>query len=60
MTAGIANAIPAIFVSGGLIMPATRFICPSGHEVNINQCLKNVFILKDVCSYQHYEQLLIL
>ena len=21
-------------------MPATRFICPSGHEVNINQCLK--------------------
>lgn len=40
MTAGIANAIPAIFVSGGLIMPATRFICPSGHEVNINQCLK--------------------
>lgn len=21
-------------------MPATRFICPSDHEVNINQCLK--------------------
>ena len=25
---------------GGFIMSATRFICPSGHEVNINQCLK--------------------
>lgn len=21
-------------------MSVTRFICPSGHEVNINQCLK--------------------
>jgi hypothetical protein len=36
MTAGIANTIPAIFVSGGFIMPATKCICPSCHNTDEN------------------------
>lgn len=36
----MAKAVPAIFVLGGIYMPATKFICPTGQKIEISRCIQ--------------------